>query len=68
MNLSSALLGFIRAIAYVVVAAIVSYLANAANLHGLLNDATATIVAGLFAALDHYIEAQGAGALFGAVK
>lgn len=61
------LAGFLRAIAYVVVAAVTAYLADPANLT-FLSGSTALVVAGIFAVLDHAVQASNGTALFGLVK
>ncbi len=66
LNLNPSVLGLIRGVGSVVVFAVVSYLANAANLHGIVNDGLATLIAGVALMLEHQMEANGGGALFGA--
>jgi len=70
MNMSPAVAGFIKGLLGVMVLVIVSYLADAANLTGLLNPTIATIVAGAFSALESSLKAQSGGttALFGFAK
>lgn len=68
MNLNNPkLAGFLRGIAYVVVMAVVAYLADPTNLTWLSGGA-GTLVAAIFAAIDSQLQADGHGALFGAVK
>ena len=50
------------------VAALVSYLADSANLTGFLNTSIATIVAGMFLVIEGWVKDKGRGALFGAAK
>lgn len=65
MNLSTNTVRFIKGALSVMVAALVSYLADSANLTGFLNASVATIVAGLFLVIEGYIKDKGKGALFG---
>ncbi len=65
VNLSPSVLGFIRGVGSVIVFAVVSYLANAANLHGIMNDGLATLIAGVALMVEHEMQTSGTGALFG---
>ncbi len=68
MNINNPkLAGFLRGIAYVVVMAVVAYLADPTNLTWLSGGA-GTLVAAIFAAVDHQLQSNGGGALFGAVR
>jgi hypothetical protein len=68
-TISPALGGFIKGLLGVVVLVVVSYLANAANLNGLLNPSLAVLVAAIFSAVESQLKANSGGttALFGAV-
>lgn len=66
--MSPALLGFLRGIGMVVLAAVLSYLGDEANLSGIVSASLATIVSGIALSLEHSLESKGKGALFGAVK
>lgn len=70
MKISPAVIGFIKLILSVAVLAVVSYLADAAHITGILNPTLATVVAGLFAGLESSIKAKSYNqtALFGAVS
>lgn len=68
MSLTPAQLGFVRAIGYTLLTALLAFLANQANLTGIVGDSAALIIAGLAASLEHYIESQTGNALFGAVR
>lgn len=60
-------LGFIRAIGVVILAAVVHYFTDQANLIPVMSEGVAAIVAALALAYEHSIENKGGGALFGAV-
>lgn len=66
--MSPALLGFIRAIGSVVVFAVVSYIADASHLSGLMSVSAAAVISGLALSLEHYLGDKSGTALFGAVK
>ena len=66
--MKTAIIRLIKGCASVGVAAVVSYLADGANLTGLLNPAIATVAAGVFLVIEGYIKDKGHGALFGAVS
>lgn len=51
-----------------VLAAVASYFADAANLNGLLGPALATVVAALASSLESHIKANSGNGLFGAVR
>lgn len=68
MKLSNTTVRFLKGALTVIVSALVSYLANEANLTGVLNASMSTIVAGLFLVLEGYIKDKGNGALFGVAK
>jgi len=70
MKITNAQAGFIKGLLVVVVASVVSYLANSANLQGVLNPALATVVAALFSSLESHLKATSGNskALFGAVR
>ncbi len=66
--MSPAILGAVRGLGIALLFALVSWLANAANLHGLVNDTVATVVAAVALAIEHKMEADGSGALFGSAR
>lgn len=69
MNLNPAVLGLIRGLGAAVLFAVVSYFADAGNLHGIVsNDGLAALIAAIALGIEHNMEAKGKGALFGAVK
>lgn len=70
MNLNPSVAGFIKGVLGVVVLALVSYLADAAHLTGLLSPTLAVMAAGLFSAIESGLKAKSGGttALFGAAK
>lgn len=65
---SSAWVRFIKGAGSVLIAGLVSYLADQANLTGILNPTLATIVAGLFLVIEGAIKDAGRGALFGLAR
>lgn len=69
MNLTAAQIGFIKALGVMVVATIASFLANQANLTGVLNPVLASLVAALAASMESYLKDKSGNnkALFGAV-
>ena len=70
ITLSPGVAGFIKGLLMVVVLAVVSYLADAAHLSGVLNPTLATIAAGIFSAVESSLKSGSGGttALFGAAK
>ena len=70
MNVSPALAGFVKGLGTVVVFAVVGYLANSANLDGVVSTSLATILAGIFSQIETVLKARSNGekGLFGAVK
>ncbi len=68
---SSKLLGFLRGVVYSVVwsasLALLTYLSDATHFNGLIDGTLATVIAGLAGLVEHQIEANGSGALYGAV-
>ncbi len=68
MILNAMQLGFLRAIGYTLLTALLVYLSNAANLHGVVADGTALIIAGLAGALEHYLESETGNAGFGFIR
>lgn len=68
MELSQSQLGFIRAVGYTLLTSVLVYISNATNLHGVVGDSLALIIAGLAGSFEHYLESEGKGALFGAVN
>ena len=68
MNLNPAVLGLLRGLGFAIVLAVLSFIGDAANLHGLLNETLAGLLAAGALALEHSLESKGQGALFGAVN
>jgi hypothetical protein len=64
--MSPALLGFLRGTGFALLVALLSYIGDATNLSGVLNPATASVIAALALAVEHAIEAKTGNALFGA--
>ena len=62
------LTGFVRGMAYPVVCAILSYIIANLGESGLVTGASATIITGILAVIEHAIEANTGRALFGAIK
>lgn len=60
--------GFLKMLAGALIIWLLSWLGTASNLTDILNPATATIVAGIFAAIDSYFESNSGRALFGTIK
>lgn len=67
-QLSPAMLGLVRSLGFVVILAVVSFLANAANLHGVVSDGLAASIATLALVAEHYLEGKTGSALFGAAR
>lgn len=67
MNVSPAVLGVIRSLGFVVILALVHWLSDAANLHGIMNEGLATLIATIALSFDHSLEAKTGTAAFGAV-
>lgn len=63
-----AVLGVIRGLGVAVLAAIVHFIAVAANLEGVVSPQVAAIIAAIALGIEHNIESKGGGSLFGAVK
>lgn len=70
MKLNAAQAGFLKGLGTVIAFSVVGFLANAANLEGVLSPALASIAAALFAAIESSLKAKSNGekGLFGAVK
>ena len=66
-TISPALLGFLHTVLMVAVFAVLTFLGQATNLTGVLNPATAALVALVANFLAHAMSPQGTG-LFGSVK
>ena len=66
--MSPALLGALRSLFAVIVMAIVTWLANAVNLQGVLPPAIGTIVSMLALSFEHYMSDGTSTALFGFVR
>lgn len=67
MTITHAQAGFLKGLGLVILAAVASFLADSANLHGLLNPAIATLVAAFASSLESHIKSRTNNALFGAV-
>ncbi len=69
--MSPQVIGFIKGLAYVVIFAVLSFVANATNLTAIVSPQVAAIIAGLATALlgslDGHIEMKTGKAVFGAV-
>ena len=61
------LIGFLQAIGLALILTILSFLANAANLQGLVNPEMATLVAAVALAIENTINAKNGKSLFGLV-
>jgi len=68
MTLTRAQIGFVKGIGLVLLTGVVGYLANAANLNGVVSGGTALIIAGIASSIESYMQAKGSGGLFGAVS
>ncbi len=68
MNISPAVLGFLRTLLTVAIIAILSYIGDASHLNGLVSGTLATLIAAIAMGLEHSIEANTGKALFGAVR
>jgi hypothetical protein len=66
--MSPAVIGFLRAITVAIIMAVVSFLANAANLNGVVSGGLATLIAAVALAVEHSMAAGTTTALFGAVS
>ncbi len=66
--MSQALLGFCRALLVAVIMAVVSFLANSANLSGVVSGGLATLIAAVALAIEHSMATGTQTALFGAVS
>lgn len=68
---SQKLLGFLRSVVAVVIwsaaMAVLSYLSDATHFNGIVDGSLATVIAGLAGLVEHQMESNGSGALFGAV-
>ena len=61
------LIGFLQAIGLALILTVLSFLANAANLQGLVNPEMATLVAAVALAIENTINAKNGKSLFGLV-
>jgi hypothetical protein len=68
IDMSQATLGFLRGILAVVIMAVVTFLANAANLHGIVPDGIAALIAAVALAFEHDLASGTQTALFGTVS
>ena len=68
MNIPPSVEGFLRGIGTVILFAVLSYLANSANLTGIVNVSVAGIISGIALAIEGSMKSQGSGGLFGMVK
>ena len=66
--MSPAVLGFFRAILVAVIMAVVTFLANAANLNGVVSGGLATLIAAVALAIEHSMASGTTTALFGTVS
>ena len=65
--MSPAILGALRSLLAVVIMAVVTWLANAANLQGIVAPAIGTIVSMVALSIEHYMASGTSTALFGTV-
>lgn len=65
---SPKVIGFLRGIGVACLTGILIYLGDAAHLAGIISDPIAALIAAGALAWEHKIEANGGGALFGAIK
>ena len=56
--MSPAILGFVRGIGVAILMAVLLFLSNAMNLHGILPDSIAAIISGLALMLEHAMSAN----------
>ena len=68
LNLSPAWVGFLRGIGTVVLFAVLSFLANSANLTPVLGTSLAGIVSGLILAIENSLGVKSGTSLFGATR
>ena len=61
------LIGFLQALGLAIILALLSFLANATNLQGLVNPEMATLVAAVALAIENSINAKSGKSLFGLV-
>lgn len=61
-------LGFLRALGFALLTALLNFLANVTNLNGIVTPGVAAIIAALALSLEHGIASKTGSALFGAVK
>jgi len=66
--MSPALLGLLRALGVILLASIVHFFTNAANLDGVVGQSIAPIVAMIALAIEHSMESRSGNALFGLVR
>ena len=65
-QISPALVGFLRGLGAFLLAALLTYLADATHLQGVVTPQIAAVIAMLALALEHYVEGKTGNALFGA--
>ncbi len=66
VTLSPAVLGFLRGIGVVVLAAVVTYLADATHLQGIVSAPVAALIAAVALGLEQHVSSTTGKALFGA--
>lgn len=66
--MTPAQLGFVRGVGSIILMGVLTYLADASHLNGLVSVSVATIIAGLAAALESSLSNGTGTALFGAVN
>ena len=64
-NVNPAIIGLVRGAGVAAIIAVLTYLGNAGNLTGILNPATASLVASLVLMVEHMIEGKSGNAWFG---
>ncbi len=69
LNLNSPIvLGFLKGLGVAILGTVLSYLANATNLQGLVNPMVAALIAAIALGLHDHIESKTGNLLFGAIK
>lgn len=68
MTISHPFLNFLRGVAVAIVMGVLIFLANAANLHGLVPDTVAALIAALALSLEGYVTSQAGSVLATGVR
>jgi hypothetical protein len=64
----TSILGFLRGLGVIVLAAVLTYIGDATNLQGILTPRSSALIAMIALSIEHSIEGKTGNALFGAVK